>query len=616
MLKRIVRYTLTLIVLISTIVSLNLSLSLDADAQDFRVDNSQTSSLSDLLHTPSREEFDKAAREVRLALDHLNHVMASEPIGMVYREQMQLDLLEVVLAKTPIDADSILKAERRLLHYYPGKFAEPVRSLKSQLIRFSNLARFGAEPMDRIRESLARIESTAKHRPRNWSIEDDDRLREDFALVARCVPQDDRLTRLRNQLSLPNCLVWVDRSYALKYSAFSHSAPVDFTTCQSEARIRGVGKLCGQLNMNLLLSELEVPLQACLQGGGTIEASADRKRIHIRAQLRPSLQMTELAHIQPARVSFDTPQINFHIPASVEDVSIDGVIGKSHLIKNLASRVVSELLAKNEPTMAEKAKSEIRSKVEEKTAEVAFKINQILKSGVWDRIEAMDFAPKVQLQSRTDGLNSRIDYARRDQLGALTDPPKLEPASGWHLDRIVSVHESTINNLSDLLLGTHLDELTWRSLIEGQFGLTSLQWKNLAAGRAPAAIVLDSAQQLHISFKDRALHVRIPIEAVELDGRRIETDRSSVELRYELDLSSSPHRLVRTFMEIQPKTNTQEDQLCKQVIDLLFPESFQPETKFAKLTTTNGNSTRFDFEARDGWLIVGFASSNSASGVE
>jgi hypothetical protein len=556
------------------------------------------------LASPTPEQRRQALAEALAAWQALTQRLSSQATGVVLRKEWELDAIGEVLQQAPLDWQTLQAREGSLRRFAPGSLQSELDRLRAALRRLSRLENLAGQTPAVVGQQLAQLRHYAAIPAETLSASEEREIRTLYAAVCSALPDEADIQRLHRQLSRPNSYLWIDRETILKATQTSFSVPIQFATCEQGASITASGTLQARLSFSLPPRGDEIALRACIEGHGCVDVRGDRNRLHVQTQLLPRIVAAETAHLRPTGIHADSPQVHIDIRSQATRVNLDGLLGRLRLVENLAGRVVTRLLKENEPKISKQLEETIQKRADEEVQDGTYRIQALLKSGVWDRVESLGFEPEIQLKSSEDGLRCDTDYSRPAQLGALTFPPPVPHEYRSRLDQLVCVHQSTVNNLVDLLSGIRIDEVTVRSLIEGQFKVSSPDWRQLPTGRIPSALSLSPSGLAQVEFSTHGIDLRLPLAACEMVGEVVAREPLLLDLRYEVDRQSSQRRLLRTRCDLTGQTDIENPGPWKLVIDQLFPTSFEPLQRAGSKEASPPATLRY-LEIADGWLVHG-----------
>jgi hypothetical protein len=556
------------------------------------------------LAAPEPEQRRQALTEALTAWNALTQRLSSRATGVVLRKEWELDAIGESLQQAPLDWRTLQAQEASLRRFAPGSLQAELDHLRASLRRLTRLENLAVQTPEVVEQQLEQLMRYAALPTEKILPGEEREIRALFETVCSALPDEADIQRLHRQLSRPNSYLWIDRDTVLKATPTSFSIPIRFATCEQGASIVASGTLHAKLSFSFPPRGDEIALRACIEGNGCVDVRGDRNRLHVQTQLLPRIVAAETARLRSTGIQADSPQVHVDIRSQATRVNLDGLLGKLRLVENLAGRVVTRLLKENEPKISKQLEEAIQKRADEEVQDGIYRIQSLLKSGVWDRVESLGFEPDIHLKSSEDGLRCDTDYSRPTQLGALSYPPPVPHEYRSRLDQLVCVHQSTVNNLVDLLSGIRIDEVTIRSLIEGQFKVSSSDWRQLPTGRIPSAMTLSPSQSLRVDFSADGIDLRLPLAGCEMAGQVVAREAVILDLRYEVDRQAPQRRLRRTRRDLTSETDLGNLGDWNQVIDQIFPASFEPLQRVGSKTASPPATLRY-LEIADGWLVHG-----------
>lgn len=558
------------------------------------------------VRPPTDAEVEASRGDVARCLHTLRRLLAEQAIGVVLSRELDLDGLEAALVARPTGGSEATAAalgvcQRSLRRIVPSSLQPAVNDLRAAVGRLAQRLRLAADD-----GGVAAVSLTVLTRhlaePQLRATEAGEReLREAFAVAATLVP-DEVLAPLRRQLSRANDVGFVSREYVAFLARQHVEQPVEFTRQVEGARITGRGRVALDLSATVPESVGENRLLVHATGSGTIAATADRRRVHVRATAQPGVTCTQAVHILPRTISGDTPDVSATFRTELERVGIDGVLGRCRLVQRVAGRAIGAALAANDPRVAATLEDAVRERVREEGIQLASRVNGLVRSTVWDQLRAVDYEPVVALSNDAAGIWSATTYAHGDELAALVPRPALP--SGMRLDVVRWVHESVVTGALGGLAGTTIDEATVRGLWETQFKLTSPEWDALPGGRVPASIRLADEDPLALRFVPDGVVLDVRAVGCDLDGHQADAGPRGFRIRYRVRGGSAGLGLVRDAIEFAADVPADVRPVWEEVLALFCATDIRPRPRFPNRKARQLLRLAH-LHAAAGWLVVG-----------
>jgi hypothetical protein len=429
-------------------------------------------------------------------------------------------------------------------------------------------------------------------------------LRDAYAHVADLLPSSTSVETLERRLSTANYTSFLSQDFVASLAERRFDQPVHFREHRQGASIVGLGDIRITLSATAPASDGENALLLHAVGTGHIDASADRRRIHVRAWAAPTVDGIQPLRILPSRVAPDTSTVTADVHTRLSTLSLDGLLGHCELAKRLAGRAIQDRLRDNDRTVARTIETAVGDRIREEGLSLAYRINGLLQYAVWDALSALDYRPHVRLWNDAAGMWSETFYAHDHQLAAVSNRPAIPPERRSDLDLITWVHESAVTNSLDILAGVRLDEATVRGLWEVQFKLTSSDWDQLPPGRTPAAITLEDASPASMRFLAGAVELQLRATGCEIDGRITDSGPCIVRIRYRIDKDENGPRLLREPLAFSESVPADKRAIWQNVLGLFFAREIRPMPKFANANVRQFLALHY-FEVTDGWLVAG-----------
>ncbi len=269
----------------------------------------------------------------------------------------------------------------------------------------------------------------------------------------------------------------------------------------------------------------------------------------------------------------------------------------------VAERVISKVAARKLPeadrSAARAAKPELENRVSEECNKIAERINGLFQQLYVGPFLAFDVNPAVTFRSGPQGIEGAANYARYDQLGALTPPPAPRVPMR-ELSFITSIHESAINNLAEQWGGARLDEATFWMILNEEFKFRSDEVERLPAGRIPAVIQLAEDSPVSLRLSDGGLDVTLRVQGLGAEGSVQQTAESVVRVRYQITAGATGIALARVA-DISAEPNASEE--AQAVLHRFFPALLTPRERFSSAGQERRMIIR-ELLLQDGWLVL------------
>jgi hypothetical protein len=417
-------------------------------------------------------------------------------------------------------------------------------------------------------------------------------------------PSVEDLETLRKRLSFANYSSLIKKDFLTTLANRSFELPVHFREHQASTAIVGDGKFKVALSLGLPLSIGESRLVVFAKGTGQIDVSADRGRAHVRARIFPSIKGAQGLSIRADQVAGDSPHVAARLRTHLSSVQLDGLLGRCGLIERVAARAVQKKLSESDQSLADQIERSVQARVEEEGFDLAYRINGLLRLGVWDRIQSLDFEPDVRLQNDAEGIRSDIHYARKDQFAALSQKPEIPREIYSNLDLVSWVHESVANNAFEALKGVRVDEATIRGLWRVEFKLTSDDWEQTQAARIPAVIELADQSPLKVRFLPQGVELVLRATACEVDDFVLDVPASELQIRYRLDADTRGIQINREHVGIPEQLSNEQKAIWMKAIDRFFPRSARPLPKFSNASASQFLRLSY-LKSSQGWIVAG-----------
>jgi len=549
--------------------------------------------------TMSSGGISQARREALAAAAALRAELASGPLGVVLAPELELDWLAAALVRPEPEAGELARLEQVLRRILPGRVQAPLDTLRQRVGRLARLARRAETP-----PAVAAAARATLERPAGSATAAD--LRQAFTTLAGLAvtaAEERELRHLRERLSAPNVSVLLERDFVQAISGRTFTQPVGFRERRDGATITGRGEVVVALAVGVPESAGESRLVVHATGGGRIDATADRRRVHLAARALPQVTGREDIRLTPRRVVVEPPQVAARFTTRLQALHIDGLVGRCPLVRRVAGRAAQDTLSGNDPAVARQIEQALAPRVEEEAASLAYRINGLVQWGVWDRLAAVDFLPEVRLANDALGIRSDTWYARADQLGGIAPRPAVPAADLARLDMVAWVHESVVNNALATAGGLRLDEATVRGFWEVQCKLWSTEWDALPPARIPSVITLAAERPVAVTLAGDGIEVVLRTTGCELAGRVIDEVPREIRLRYRLVRDGAAWQFARGAAALAGSVPPETRAAWQEALGLFFGRAIRPLPRYRPAGFSEQLRLGY-IDIRDGWLVV------------
>ncbi len=564
------------------------------------------------LQPASTSQVNTAKLQTEEALRSLNVALATQALGVILSPELQLERLGSELGKVQPDVPALRSIERALRRLLPGKLQPATDQLRQRVASLARLLSLTPAGVERARQAITTIRAHSQNELWRQTRDGERQLRQAFADLQAYHPSIRDIEAIRSRLSIANYSSLIKREFLETVAQREFEIPVHFHDCQDGTAIAATGQVRVALCLELPVSSGESQLLFHVTGSGPIHVSADRQRIHVGAQVQPDVHGLQRLHLWPEKIAGDSPAVDARLSTRLTQIDIDGLLGRLKVTEKLASRIFRRRLDAAEGPLADQIERTARERVEEASYDIAYRINGLIKQGVWDRIRSLDFKPEVHLQNDAAGIRTATQVVGENQLGALSPQPTI-PLSEYHeLDLISWIHESAVNNIFDSLSEFRLDEATMRGLLETELKLTCDDWHNRPPARIPAVITMADESPLQLRFVTTGVEVRLRAKACEVDGRVVDAVVREFTLSYRLESDAQGTLFTRQAIAFPHELSAAQIAIWTETLDLYFGQTMRPAPKFR-------NSSFPDFlrlgyvSFSEGWLVVGASRGVSTS---
>lgn len=561
-------------------------------------------SLADTPSKPAQASMDLSIQKAKNLLAGLQSDLAVQAIGSVLSKQLHLQELAQELGQANPNPDKLRKIEDSLRRILPGAIQKKVDELRMQIQLLARQLYCSAEDQSDLHKAIAVLKNYRRDGHSTTSSVNEYNIRNAFHTLADKHIDISHVALIRDHLSLPNYLSRVRSDFLIRESKSSFSIPIDFKTCADNTSIFGTGQFQVDLSLEIPSSYSESFLRICANGKGVINVSARRSKAQVCATIEPRISGSQGVHLRTKEIAADQPSLKASLKTDLIGVSLDGILGRSRLIQNVAKRVIQEKLTENDPILASQIEERVASRVEEEAYQLAYRVNGLIRHGVWDRLGSLDFVPEVHIQNDEEFIHNKTVFARFDQLGALTPPPTIPPGIDHGLDITTWVHESAANNILQSLAGQKIDEATLRGLLQVECKLTSDEWESLQPAKVPTVLFLAAESPIQLQFQQDLIELDLDVTGVEWDGHQREVKPCRLKIGYRLESDEKGFKLTRQKLGFADSVSVEDQTIWMKALDGFLPKAIRPLPRF--------NNRQFSpfirvgyLKIDTGWLVVG-----------
>ena len=561
------------------------------------------------LKTTSPELLEQKRKETQSLCQSSLDQLSNSAIGYVLARDLHLpELVEQLRSETP-DYALVSEYEQKLRRIVPGPDQSILDQLKSRVSELRRLATATDSSIHRADACIDRLFELHTHPGiANLSEQEREEIATCFSALHDTNLSPEVLSTIQQRLSHPNLIVRLRKSLVENEKIAPFRVPVHLETTADRSHIKVDGSLLFNTKARLPESTTRIPVLIDVAGGGNIDAFITRPSLQIGICMHLNASGTQGFDINPKDVARGDPKINAQLNSQLRFIEIDGVFGRSHLVRNMLSRLGQRKLSEQDPIISRQAEAGASEKAAETGSRLVNKINSLLMENLWKRLESVDFSPSISLSSDRTYVNSRALYAMPTQLGALTSPPGINTVSDFSDDWCVSIHESAIGNCLEYLRGKSIDEATMRGIWQVQLKLTREEWESPKAAIVPARITLDPQKSCQFHFGHHVAEFVLHLQAGQRgDGPAIDPPTTyppcSVRFRYRLNPRKSALQITRDDFEFSENLSATEQESWAVLLDGFFPPEVSPIPRFRPSLWSQFVSLQH-IESQNGWLNI------------
>ncbi len=564
------------------------------------------------LTLSSPAEIAAARHEVAAQLISVRAHLEKQAIGVILDDELALDRLDAELQRDRPDEAELRRIERSLFRILPGKIQASVNDLRVSVARLARMVRLTGGNVEAAKKALITIEMHLHDDRLRSSRDGESAVRQAYAQVADLLPSAAVVETIQRRLSTANSTSFLSGEFVTAISRQHFDQPVNFRERRQGATIAGRGDIRVTLSATAPESDGENRLLLHAVGAGHVAASADQRRIHVRAGASPSVDGVQPLRILPSRVVADAPAVTADFHTRLSGICLDGWLGQCGLARRVAGHAIQDRLIVNDRIVAHAIEKSVGERVREEGLRLAYRVNGLLQYAAWDRLAALDYIPRVRLWNDAAGMWSETFYARDNQLAAVSARPPIPPERRSDLDLITWVHESAVTNSLAVIGGGRVDEATVRGLWEVQFKLTSTDWDALAPGRIPATITLGDVSPMSMRFLPGGIELDLRATGCEIDGKSADSGPCSVRIRYLIDRDPGGPRLIREPFAFSESVPIGKRAVWQNVLGLFFGHELHPMPRFPNARVQPFLELDY-LNVIDGWMVVGLRRAVSAT---
>lgn len=561
------------------------------------------------LKSTSPELLEQKRKETQSLCQSSLDQLSKSAIGYVLARDLQLpELVEQLRSETP-DYALVNEYEQRLRRVVPGPDQSILDHLKSHVSELRRLASATDSSIRRADACIDRLLELHSHPGIvNLSEQEREEIATCFSVLHDTNLSPEVLSTIQQRLSHPNLIVRIRKSLVDNEKIPPFRIPVHLETTADRSHITLDGSLLFNTKVRLPESTTRIPVLIDVAGSGDVDARITRPSLQIGICLHLNAFGTQGFDIHPKDIARGDPKIHAQLNSQLRFIEMGGVLGRSHLVRNMLSRLGQRKLSEQDPMIARQAEAGASEKATEAGSRLVNKINSLLMENVWKRLESVDFSPSISLSSDHTYLTSHALYAMPTQIGALTSPPGINAVNGFSDDWCVSIHESAIGNCLEYLRGKSIDEATIRGIWQVQLKLTREEWESPKAAIVPSKITLDPLKPCHFHFGNHAAEFVLHLQS----GQRLDGPISSpptiyppcsVRFRYRLNPLKSTLQITRDDFEFSENLSATEQKSWAVLLDGVFPAEVSPIPKFRPSLWSQFVSLQ-RIESQNGWLNI------------
>ncbi len=554
------------------------------------------------LRVATADEIVAAKERVQAALDQVTRHLDSLPEGAILRSQLRIEaLIGELTAATPVANDATLRALRIKR---PGGLEPLLSELREAVEAWQSLATFDESAHAAAVERLRRL---AQHDPDSAGALVEETARADFAALAKLHRIDGPLAELRAQLAQPNHQVFVNAAYLQAIGARQFDAPIDVRERRDGTLITARGSLPIETRLELPEDDRRAALKLYVDSQGSMKLTACRGKLFVSACSNVCLDGNQLFNLNADGVTPRDPEISLGSRTRLTGVNVSTRVG-GRVAERVVAKVATRKLPEADRRAARAAKPELEKRVAEECGKIADRINGLFQQLYVGPLLAFDVDAAIAFRSGPRGIVGTANYARHDQLGALSPPPEPRvPAEA--LSYVVSLHESAINNLAEPWGGKQLDEATFWMILNEEFKFRSEDVENLPPGRVSSVVQLADEMPVALRLRDSGIDVSLRVLGAGPEGAVSSNEEVTLRVRYDLSPTATGISLKRRGdIAVEPTTSSMELTL----LERFFPAVLTPRARFNNAGQEQRMVVR-DLRLDDGWLVLGVGPAPAAS---
>ena len=425
-------------------------------------------------------------------------------------------------------------------------------------------------------------------------------VRNAYEWLAKSGMIDVNLAEARSVLSHPNQYIRIRREFVQNMipDSITKSVPVSQTLekVRITARVDVEGKVCIEFVPNTEQAIFHVHAN----GTGKIPLTISHKLADIKAYNNLDFAATIGLQVPSRDFELGGHEIKVDSHSQLQKVCLHlrlRVMNKA--LNPLASRVIERLLPKVDAKVEEKLKSEIESQLNDSGYAAIMQLNGLMNRIFWKTMESRS----VDLQAHSSTTSN--EFLRTEEVilpTTLAAPSNPSGFGSLNPPLQMQLHESALNNVSVSLARRTYNEVVFRELVFGSFGLDSDVEPFERGGRIPAAFTFADKDVLNAKFDDSRIEFRIRIKAFEWEGKLYEGSECTATIVYDVRLNDKQVTLMQPS-PIQIEPATENDVILRMVLDRFFaPKAFLKRT-FRETDSTKIGIVHFTVD--EGWLQAG-----------
>jgi hypothetical protein len=510
-----------------------------------------------------REDARKLLGLVQVAETALDGI----PNGGVIRRQMDWEVLKSQLSSTRPDVAILNSIYRKLCRRLPDQAKAALNDIDNALRVFVGKLEFFELPDgDSVfQHSIDQLSRTLQAGGINdGNVEE---VRQAYEWLVKSNMLAGNLKHVRNRLSYPNEIITVRRELVKSLIPPTITKSADIKQRTDKLDIKAHADILGNVDFLFVPNPREAEFRVQVKGTGKIPITLTHRLANIRAGSNLTFSGNIGLNLASREFRLRAHQVCLDANLHLQNVCLklrSKVLNKT--LDPLAECVLKKLLPDVEAKAEEKLRAELDSQLNDSGYAIIVELNALLNRVFWDTFESRDIDTQTHTSTTADEFLWREEVVLPWTLAAPSPPPAVDiaqPPFQMH------IHESMLNNAGVAMARRRYDEVIFRELVFGTFGLDIEGESEEDSGRIAAAFTFTDEEPLRVRFDDDAIEFGLRIRSFEWQDVLYEGPDRDIRFRYDLQRDNQKIVLNRE-PEFRMEPAAKDENVLRSVLDRFF----------------------------------------------